>query len=388
MKCVARGLRAAQLLTTSVVLAAVLPSAASAAIRQATYTWDAPPQPPSITHQPPVVDSGMYIHTASVAYNDVAGAVSGAFSLYDPAYWERNMDSGAPASVEITLATDCADGPPDPGLPDSGGSNWNGVELTLDVTPQQDSNGVTDQARGDAFLSGYSGTLSAAGAFDGTNYSATVQSSYFAHRDFRCVYVAPVNTGHGTGWGYLDGYAPIQPNSRSMSAAFLAALPASAKRPRQEGPACPSAIVKEILQGYAPCFAEYRKDDRWTLASGYTVVRNNQLVVHHLALRSWTRRWTKCVIAPILRGLRITPIGTLMSNNDCGREAPQTDAYFVGQEMTWAGHFVYPRGKHSSAGWQFVDSAGFDSIGRYGCSRHHAWVQCTNAVGDSFKYRP
>jgi hypothetical protein len=305
-------------------------------------------------------------------------------------YWEAHMDPYAPASIEVALATDCADNPPTPDPLNQAGPNWNGSELTVGLTPLQDANGVVDTSRASATLSGYEGTITNAGTFDGTNYTGTVQSTYFAGLDFRCAYFEPTNAGTAQGWSWLNGYAPIKPTSATMSAAFVTtAVPATAAIPSVEGRACPAADVSVILQSYASCFEEFHQGNRWSLASGSVVVdNNNELAVQDLATTTWTRRWTRCSIAPELRALRIRPIGTLMSNNDCGLKAPQSDAYFVGQEMTWAGRFVYPHGRNSEVGWQFTDSAGFDSIGIYRCSRQGSWAQCTNAVGDSFKYRP
>jgi hypothetical protein len=213
------GCRASALVVVVAALVAVSSPPASAAIRQLAVSWAAPPQLPSITPEPPVVDTSPYIHTASVAYDDSSGAVTGSFSLYDPSYWEQNLSPSINPSVpedstvylEIDLATDCADGPPTPGIPGSGGANWSGTDLTLNVAPEADSNGVSDQAEGDASLSGYQGTISGPGSFDGTNYSVTLQSPYFAGRDFRCAYFSPANMGNPQGWAWLDGYAPPPP---------------------------------------------------------------------------------------------------------------------------------------------------------------------------------
>jgi hypothetical protein len=68
------------------------------------------------------------------------------------------------------------------------------------------------------------------------------------------------------------------------------------------------------------------------------------------------------------------------------RERPQTDLYFVGQEMdpTWLIHHAHA--PVQSVGWLFTESAGFTSLGIYRCRSSHRTYRCTNGVGDSFRY--
>jgi hypothetical protein len=44
-----------------------------------------------------------------------------------------------------------------------------------------------------------------------------------------------------------------------VSGAFASLLPPRAVIPALEGPACPSAILPEILNGDAECFSEYKR---------------------------------------------------------------------------------------------------------------------------------
>src|ERR1035441_6484954 len=73
--------------------------------------------------------------------------------------------------------------------------------------------------------------------------------------------------------------------------------------------------------------------------------------------------------------------GTLIANNGCTK-GPQSDAYFVSIEGYYAARF-HPG---SSLGWQFVQSAGFTSLGVFRRQGHS--YTFTNAVGDSFKFTP
>ena len=85
---------------------------------------------------------------------------------------------------------------------------------------------------------------------------------------------------------------------------------------------------------------------------------------------------------------------TLVSNNDCGREGGSSDVYLVEQEMvSGCGRGSVPgrsgcKVAGNDVGWQFTDSAGFNSIGRFPCRHHGHTFTCTNGVGDSFSYTP
>lgn len=203
------------LLMAAMALMVLSPGAASAAIRHLGIRWPAPKQPRSITRQRPVTETNPYIHRARVSYNDATGAVTGSFGLYSPGWWEEFLSpyggptspEEAPVHVEIDLATDCANGPP----------GHSGTKLTLNVAPADpNGDGFWDQASGDASLSGYRGMIRGPGTFDGTNYTVTLTSRYFAHRDFRCAFFAVWNMHDPSrGWFWLPGYGPVQcTNSR------------------------------------------------------------------------------------------------------------------------------------------------------------------------------
>ena len=185
--------------------------------------------------------------------------------------------------------------------------------------------------------------------------------------------------------------------SSEMSATFVRQLPQGAMLPGAEGPACPAAIASVILEGYASCFAEYQRAGGWYLADGTVQETEGALVATITHIGSWQRRWRVCrQHGWQLDGTNLFVPGasrdTLVANNDCGRQAPQTDVYFVQQEM------IYGCGKGSvpnrsnckvgaaEVGWQFVDSAGFNSIGRFRCRHRQLIYTCTNAMGDSFRY--
>lgn len=395
-----RKVRRAGLATLVLLLVAgLLPTTAIAARptgpRTLSVSWGAPSNPPSLNPQPPADDTEPYLHVAAISYDAATGTVTGRFSLYDSAYWTQHIGD-FPNGLGIDLATDCSDSPPQPGQ-SAEGTGWNGVDLTLGM--QAVSDGASpgyDTVQGSASLSSYQGQVTGTGSFDGTTYTVIAQSPYFAGRDFRCAYFSPSSPDQDAqGWEWLMGWAPVHANSTNMSAAFDAALAGRAVIPRVEGPACPAVEVKTILQGYASCFAEYRWGGRWHLASGGVKEVNGDLRAKIAHTSSWRRRWTVCrETGWRVRGTNLVVPGarrnTLVSNNGCGQGE---DVYFVEQEMIWGcgpGSLPNRGGCHVGArevGWQFTDSAGFDSIGIYRCKRRHLEFTCTNRVGDSFRYR-
>lgn len=148
--------------------------------------------------------------------------------------------------------------------------------------------------------------------------------------------------------------------------------------PESEGRFCPETY--ESNDGnYSICFAEYKTGDTWNLRGGEATIKNNNVTVSDGTHAHWGRKWVKCS----LRGTH-TP-GMLISNNGCGSHQPESDAYFIAVE-------VYPdiRLHHAvrAIGWQFVDSKGFGSLGSYRTSKRGSTYTFTNAVGDSFRYRP
>jgi hypothetical protein len=130
------------------------------------------------------------------------------------------------------------------------------------------------------------------------------------------------------------------PSSREMSAAFLSQLPQGAVVPAKEGPACPAAIAPVILRGGASCFAEYKRAGNWHIAEGGVEEREGMLVATIAHTSTWRRQSRVCrEHGWQLPGTNLFVPGashdTLVSNNDCGRGAPQSDVYFVQQEMIY-----------------------------------------------------
>lgn len=182
--------------------------------------------------------------------------------------------------------------------------------------------------------------------------------------------------------------SPVRLTVQDASRAFLGFLPDGAFIPVAEGRACPE--IYETGGSYSICFAEYRLGARWHLMGGAVRIKANVPTARITSDEGSRRRWVKCNLRPWNRtapsSARIP--GTLVSNNDCGREAPQSDIYFVGQELDpiWLVH--HPHTRVRSVGWQFAQSGGFQAIGRYSCNKRRGTCRCANAVGDAFRYRP
>ena len=328
-----------------------------------------------------------------------------AVTVYNNTFWSNPFGGGPELyDADFFLAPACTDASGQvpngaayisftygPGSPDQFGGSYNG----FDYPPGPQTGTLT--------LDGVDGSLSAQSAFDGSTYSIGFQDPHLLGRHWGCA-GAVLNTDLSNGYTTFTLQGPpkppaIKPTAQSASQAFTAQLPKGASIPSAEGLACPGVDLSVILQGYASCFAEYSRGGRWHLASGDVSVRNNQLIGSIRNTGSWRRKWQVCR----QHGWRVSGTNlwvpgstrdTLVSNNNCGAGAPQSDAYFVQQEMVYGcGRASIPgqstcRVGTKYVGWQFTDSAGFGSIGTYRCSRRARTFVCSNAVGDSFKYTP
>lgn len=168
--------------------------------------------------------------------------------------------------------------------------------------------------------------------------------------------------------------------SNSATAAFRAAILAdspTAVFPANEGTLCPE-IYSGSEGAYSVCYGEFETGDFWNIQGGQAKEEENgQIVFTYPTSAQWTRRWTKC-------RLERAP-GTLTSNNNCGYHQPSDDPYLVWDELV--PDIRFHRGT-APIGWQFTESAGFTSIGIFHGSKHGKTYTFSNAVGDSFRYRP
>jgi hypothetical protein len=171
----------------------------------------------------------------------------------------------------------------------------------------------------------------------------------------------------------------------TASTAFKARIVAEhpdAVFPSREGLLCPEIYPDEKTeQEYSICYAEFRTGDVWHLVGTSAYREDNGTITFPNGLHDsrWHRRWVRCSLRGWQSNQKVS--GTLIANNGCTK-GPQSDAYFVSIEGYYAARF-HPG---SSLGWQFVQSAGFTSLGVFRRQGHS--YTFTNAVGDSFKFTP
>ncbi len=165
----------------------------------------------------------------------------------------------------------------------------------------------------------------------------------------------------------------------SASAAFKAKISEqfpTASFPPAEGQLCPE--VFEYEDGpVSSCFAEYTTGGTWHFQGGSAEVQRGTITFSYPSHTTWHRTWHRCKLHRVP--------GKLFSNDNCGFGRPETDAYFVEAELSYNIQVHKPL---RSIGWQFTNSIGFNSLGRYTGKRRGRSLIFTNAVGDAFRYRP
>ena len=163
--------------------------------------------------------------------------------------------------------------------------------------------------------------------------------------------------------------------SEAFKAKILADSP-GALFPRVGGPLCPKAYPGHSGPR-SVCFAEYRTGRLWHVFGDGASGKGDQIGLHFRAESRWFRKWVRCSLdqAP----------GVLTSNNDCGYHQPQKRRRPASQSGTSNLDSDHPL---RSVRWTFAGSTGFPSIGTYRTKKAGRSYIFTNAVGDSFRYRP
>jgi len=375
---------------------ALLGATAQADVYQGSKQFAAPVQPPSLSPEPPVTEQHPYVSSVSADYDGASGTVTFSYNYFEPGFW-ASYDPYALTSLvggnfdEATLAMDHCN-PPDPA------PEWPTEYLSGD-TGETHTQFATE---GTLTLSGYAGQVSSWETFDGASYSVTFQSPAFANLPLNCATISVKNidvtdpSGDEPTFPLTDVTnppppppppaplpvpppAPVKLSPTTATAAFrayISALHQSAVFPTKEGKVCPE--IYSVGGPYSLCFAEYRTSSHtWHLDSALARLKGGIITFSHVTRGRWQRKWTHCS----LRGQGGAPSkpGTLISNNDCGRAAPQSDAFFVTNGgATGSG----------SIGWDFTQSAGFNSVGTYHQRMRGRTHVFTNALGDSFQYTP
>jgi hypothetical protein len=166
-----------------------------------------------------------------------------------------------------------------------------------------------------------------------------------------------------------------QTASEAFEANILSRNP-SAILPASEGLLCPETY-EENEGERSICYAEYQSGNTWNLQGAEATSEGGRINFKFGPQARWTRKWVPCKLTRVP--------GKLISNNNCGSRQPESDAYFVAVEVVANIRFHHPT---HSVGWQFTESAGFTSVGIYRGSKQGRSYVFTDAVGDSFKYKP
>lgn len=341
---------------------------ARAGVRTGAVTFAAPRNPPSLTPLPPATEQGQYLERVSVAYDDRAGELTATARLFSPQVWGLRLPS-----VKLVLGTsECT-------TDEDGIVNGSDADLTLVMSSAayEIGTGSTDLFTA-VTRSGYESRAEGTLTFDGSTFTATVRNPGLAGVEARCLVVKElgsnsIDLGVWLRQGNLS-YAPIDLNRRTAERAMRAALRARfgdawTNAGRSYLKCSPHDWDDEQGGRSTPCMARFGHGRRWThvnwianaAENDYRVRMDGKPYTVH-----WTRRWHRNSAA-CLRTWRVS--GTVWSNSG-GCAAHLVSNYWKG--VMWSG----------GAG-----SGDFPALFRYPCRRHGGVLVCTNAVGDSVRWR-
>ena len=352
-----------------VILVAVflwlLADTAAADVFSASNEYSAPPQPASFTPEAPITQQGVYFHTFGVTYDETAGIVTVSWSYYEPDFWRSHKSESELSDVIVWLGENCESVRP--------GS----ARVTIGNTEAPEAPAAT------LSLNGTRGSLQSTTTYANGVYTVSFGSSLLVGQHLRCFTSPNIDYESHALADETQAQAEAVEAAQFTPAAASAALRTrissqyhGAAFPSREGNVCPELYTDEERRKYSECFAEFRTGSVWNLV--YSTARFERGAIRFpkgLHDSRWRRRWMKCS----LHGWRLS--GTLIANNGCTR-GPQSDAYFIAIEAS-------PFPSHvRSVGWQFTESAGFTSIGRFAARKSGRTYVFTNAVGDSFRYTP
>lgn len=136
---------------------------------------------------------------------------------------------------------------------------------------------------------------------------------------------------------------------------------------------CPQA---QIGSGQGWCLAEIKVGRRWHSLSAIPKVSGSRIVLHYESDRAWVRRWSR-FSHKVISGVG-TP-GTASVNG------PAYDWSWLAAQARYG--WVHHRRSFSAVDYD-GNSAGFGHFFKFRCRTHRGLVACTNALGDSIRYRP
>jgi hypothetical protein len=152
-------------LLLALVCAFVLPTAANATVHSGSVTLEEPAAEGTLgPTPPPLVETGIYLHSVGASYDDQAGSFTITVEVFDPAHWGPQF-----GTLFFTATGDCSE---DAGVAGRLGSG-------------------TEGSTGEVSLSGLNGELTSFGIFNGLSTTFTFQSQYFKGQEWHCVTFSP-----------------------------------------------------------------------------------------------------------------------------------------------------------------------------------------------------
>ena len=348
-------------ITLLLLLALVSIAPASAAVREGTVTGTAPWNPPSLGPAPLASEQAPYAERVTVAYDDQTGRLSATVRLFSPQFWGTRL----PTVTIVFGTTGCgAD------YDDRAVVRESNAKMTLRMDSGADL--VTYATRAE-YASHADGTLT----FDGSTFTATVTNPGLAGVEARCFLVKELGATPVEGSWLHSGelsYAPMELNrsiaERAMRAALSSRFGAAWRTASPRYLKCaPNYDADDDGANRAGCEGQFGGGRNWTFvawrarvaAGDYRVATEGKPYVYR-----WTRRWRRSSAA-CLRSWHIK--GALWSNVDGCSAHLASNLY---------------RGVMYSGG---ANTGDFDSMFRYPCRHHGRVLQCTNALGDSVRWR-
>lgn len=137
--------------------------------------------------------------------------------------------------------------------------------------------------------------------------------------------------------------------------------------------ACPSA--SSVVGAKIDCLAEVRSSKTWHQTSALASLTDGHVVISHVVDTAWLRHWWPYSRHFILRSNEPQVPGLVSVNS------PVYDWGFLAE----CAEGVNGRVKRCNA--YDGDSGGLVRLFRFTCSRRAGLVTCTNALGDSMRYR-
>ncbi len=174
----------------------------------------------------------------------------------------------------------------------------------------------------------------------------------------------------------LLGAVPAAASARLTSASALSAFRGwiSSRLPGARGYAtCPQA---QIFGNQGICLAEVKSAGRFHMLHAAPTLRHGRIVLLYKSDTAWSRRWSR-FSQRVIAGFG-TP----------GSASVNSPAY----DWAWlASHAHYDWRRHLRS-FSVVDfdgdSSGFEHLFTFHCRAGRRTITCTNALGDSIRYRP